>query len=354
MATPAAGLQLDFEALELHTAQPFNIARLAAPPARYSEWIRIRDEEGMEGWGEAVAIPYYGETAATVQAVLPRLAEVVTRAGDGDPLALERIESAVAGAVGRNGGAKAGISAALHDLAGKRLGVPVWRLWGLSPRAPTSSFTLGIAEPEALRRKVREAASYPILKLKVGTAQDEAMLRVVREEAPHKTIRVDANTAWTAKQAIAALPMLRDFGVELIEQPVAPADLDGLRLVRSRSDVPVIADESCVTLGDIPRLAGAVDGVNLKLAKCGGPREAMRMIHCARAHGMQVMLGCMVESTLGIAAAVQLAPLVDYLDIDGAALLARDPFTGPGIEADGTVRFNTTAGLGVGMVKSEG
>ena len=156
-------------------------------------------------------------------------------------------------------------------------------------------------------------------------------------------------TSWTLKEAMAALPMLQELCVEIIEQPLAPNDLEGLRLLRSHSTIPIIADESCVSLDDIPRLAGVVDGVNLKLSKCGGIREALRMIHCARAHGMQVMLGCMVETTLGITAAVQLAPLVDYLDIDGAALLANDPFTGPGIEPDGRVRFNAEAGLGVGV-----
>lgn len=347
MTRSSGRLRLDFRLLELHTAHAFNIARLSDPSARYSAWIRLRDD-GLEGWGEAVAIPYYGDTAATIEAVLPRLGEAVASASEADPLALERIEAAVAASVGRNGGAKAGISAALHDLAGKRLGVPVWRLWGLDPAAaPTSSFTLGIDEPEVMRLKVREAARYPILKLKLGTPRDAEILRLVREEAPEKTIRVDANTAWTAKEAIAALPMLLDHGVELVEQPVPADDIDGLRQVRRRSPIPVVADESCVTLRDIPRLIGAVDAINLKLAKCGSLREAMRMIHCARAHGLQVMLGCMVESTLGIAAAVQLAPLVDYLDIDGAALLADDPFRGPGLEPDGTVRFNSAPGLGV-------
>jgi L-alanine-DL-glutamate epimerase-like enolase superfamily enzyme len=198
-----------------------------------------------------------------------------------------------------------------------------------------------------MRRKIREASSYPILKLKVGGDRDEEVLALLREEAPQKRVRVDANTAWTLKEAMSALPMLEAYGVELIEQPLAPADLDGLRLLRMHSRIPIFADESSVTLTDIPRLAGAVDGVNLKLAKCGGIREALRMIHCARAHGMQVMLGCMVETTLGIAAAVQLSPLVDHLDIDGAALLGDDPFCGPGIDADGTVRFNDRPGLGV-------
>src|SRR5690606_34913188 len=223
----------------------------------------------------------------------------------------------------------------------------VWRMWGLDPVAPTSSFTIGLDDPETMRRKVREADCYPILKVKIGTPRDAEILGLIREEAPHSRLRVDANTGWTIEQALAALPMLEEYGVELIEQPLAVDDLDGFRRLRGRSSIPIIADESCSTLRDIPRLAGAVDGVNLKLAKCGSMREAVRMIHCARAHGMQVMLGCMIESTLGIAGAVQLAPLVDHLDLDGAALLAQDPFIGPGIGTNGEVRFNDDAGLGV-------
>lgn len=347
MASNAGGLRMEFEPLEFRTRRPFHIARLQSPPARYSAWVRLDDGEGNVGWGEAVAIPYYGDTAQSIQAVLPRLAEAVREASAADAMAVETIEAAVASSLGRNGGARAGISAALHDLVGKRLGVPVWRLLGLSATAHASSFTLGIDAPEEMRRKIREAAAYPILKLKVGSDRDEEVLSLLREEAPDKRVRVDANTAWTLKEAMAALPMLQEHGVELIEQPLAPNDLEGLRLLRSHSPIPIIADESCVSLADIPRLAGVVDGVNLKLSKCGGIREALRMIHCARAHGMQVMLGCMVETTLGISAAVQLAPLVDYLDIDGAALLADDPFQGPGIDADGSVRFNDRPGLGV-------
>jgi L-alanine-DL-glutamate epimerase-like enolase superfamily enzyme len=141
--------------------------------------------------------------------------------------------------------------------------------------------------------------------------------------------------------------MLEEFGVELVEQPVAKGDLEGMARVRRASRIPVIADESCEVAADVPKLAGAVDGVNIKLAKCGSLREAVRIVHVARAHSLQVMLGCMVESTLGIAAALQLAPLVDYVDLDGAALLANDPFTGPGLEPDGSLRFNTEPGLGV-------
>jgi L-Ala-D/L-Glu epimerase len=342
-------MKLSFEVLELRTRHAFNIAREGAPPARQSVWVRIEDGEGNEGWGEAPATPYYGETAETVAAVLPRLARALQGAAEGDTLALEPIERAVEHSVGFNPAARVAISAALHDLVGKRLGLPVWRLWGLDPAtAPRSSFTIGIDRVEVMRDKVREAAGYPILKVKVGTPGDEAVLRMIRDEAPDKTIRVDANTAWTAKQAIRALPMLQEYGVEFVEQPLPPADLEGMRQVRAASPLPIIADESCLVASDVAKLYGVVDGVNIKLAKCGSLREAVRIVHAARAFGMEVMLGCMIESTLGVAAAVQLAPLVDYVDLDGAALLANDPFSGPGLEADGSLRFNQGPGLGVG------
>ena len=341
-------MKLDFEVIDLRTKHAFHIARQAAPAVRHSVMVRVRDGDGVEGWGEAPATPYYGETADTVAAVLPRLAGVLAEAADGDPFARERIETALAQCIGRNPAARVAVSSALHDLVGKKLGVPVWKLWGLDPAAaPRSSFTIGIDEPEVMRQKVREAAGYPILKIKVGTARDEEILRMIRDEAPEKTLRVDANTAWTAKEAIRRIPMLEEFGVEFVEQPLLPGDLEGLRLVRKRSRLPIVADESCEVAEDVARLVGAVDGVNIKLAKCGSLREAVRIVHAARAHGMSVMIGCMIESTLGIAAALQLTPLVDYVDLDGAALLAEDPFSGPGMEGDGSLRFNDAPGLGV-------
>jgi L-Ala-D/L-Glu epimerase len=341
-------MQIETDVLELKTLHAFNIAREEAPPARYSVRVSIRDDDGIEGWGEAAATPYYGETADSVQAVMPRLRRAVLSAVEDGSFSLDRIERAVDHAIGRNPAARAAISAALHDLVGKRLGVPVWRLWGLDPAtAPVSSFTLGIDRLDVMREKVREAAAYSILKIKVGTPRDEEILRMIREEAPEKTLRVDANTAWTAKQAIAALPMLQEYGVEFVEQPLPPEDTEGLRRLCRVSPLPIIADESCEVASDVGRLYGAVDGVNIKLAKCGSLREAVRIVHAARALGMEVMLGCMIESTLGIAAAVQLAPLVDYVDLDGAALLANDPFDGPGLEADGSLRFNEAPGLGV-------
>jgi L-alanine-DL-glutamate epimerase-like enolase superfamily enzyme len=312
---------------------------------RRNVWVRVVEEEGREGWGEAAPSPYYGETAETVAAVLPRYAEVLERTED--PAALEDLDTALARAVGGNGAARAAVSAALHDLVAGRLGVPVWKLWGLTPAAPMSSFTIGLDEPAVMRERVAAAAAYGILKIKVGTERDEEVLRAVRAAAPAARIRVDANTAWTLKQALRRLPLLEEVGVELIEQPLPAADIDDLGRLRARSTIPIFADESCRTAADVPRLAGRVDGVNIKLAKCGSLREAVRMVHVARALGLRVMLGCMIESTLAVAAALQLAPLCDYLDLDGAALLADDPFDGPGIGRDGALRFNQAAGLGV-------
>lgn len=350
-------MRIEFETIELRTRHEFRIARAgsyggpeagAPAPPRRSVWVRVVDDDGVEGWGEAAPLPYYGETADTVVAVLPRIAEVVEAVASGAAFALERIEGAVARELGGNPAARAAVSAALHDLVGKRLGVPVWRLFGLDPSdAPLSSYTLGLDEPERMRDRLRETANYPILKVKVGTPRDAEVLKLVREERPDAVVRVDANTAWSAKEAIARLPLLEEHGVELLEQPVPAWDVDGLRRVRDRTHIPVYADESCRTAVDIPRLVGAVDGINIKLAKCGSLREAVRMVHVARAHGLRVMLGCMVETTLGIAAAIQLAPLADVVDLDGAALLAADQFVGPGLEADGRLRFNEGAGLGV-------
>jgi len=341
-------VELRSEVLALRTRHAFNIAREVGRDTRYNVWVRLVDAEGREGWGEAPATPYYGETAEIVGAALPRLGSVLSEVAGDDPFQLERIEAALEESLGRNPAARVAVSAALHDLVGKRLGEPLWRVWGLDPAAaPVSSFTIGIDDLELMREKVQEAESHPILKIKVGTPDDEAILGMIREEAPEKIVRVDANTGWSVKEAIAALPMLEEYEVELIEQPLVAHDIEGLRLLRERSSIPIIADESCSDLKDIAALVGAVDGINIKLTKCGSLREAIRMVHAARAHGMSVMLGCMIESTLGIAAAIQLAPLVDYVDLDGAALLANDPFTGPGIDENGRLQFNEAPGLGV-------
>jgi L-alanine-DL-glutamate epimerase-like enolase superfamily enzyme len=198
---------------------------------------------------------------------------------------------------------------------------------------------------EKVRTKVIEAADYPVLKIKLGGPQDLEMLQAIRG-ATARELRVDANCGWTASQAVAMLPVLAEFGVTLLEQPVAPMDHEGFSQVRRHARIPVIADESCVTSRDIPALVGRVDGINIKLAKCGSLREALRMIAIARAHSMMVMIGCMIESSLGITAAAHLTPLVDVVDLDGAALLSQDPFIGATIDG-GQVRLPVGPGLGV-------
>jgi L-alanine-DL-glutamate epimerase-like enolase superfamily enzyme len=339
-------MRIEHEILELRPAEPFHIARPSDPDRRRNVWVRVVAGDGTEGWGEAAANAFYGDTARSVVAVLEEYAPVL--AEEDDAFALARIERRIVERVGRNPAARSALSAALHDLVGKRVGQPVWRLLGLDPAtAPRSSYTLGMADPDETREKARRNAHRPVLKVKVGRADDEGRLRAIRDEAPDAILYVDANTAWTAKEALRRMPMLEELGVAFVEQPVAAADVEGLRLLRRRSRLPIIADESCETADDIPRLLGAVDGINIKLAKAGSIREAVRMAQVARAHGLTIMLGCMVESTLGIAAALQVAPLVDYADLDGALLLAEDPFTGPGMNPDGTLRFNDAPGLGV-------
>lgn len=336
-----SALRLTHEVLTLRTAHPFSIARGTQSEYRVV-WVRVTDGDGLEGWGEADPSWFYGETADSVVAALG----VYAAALPDDPCRLEDADAAMLRVLRGNAAARLAVSAALHDLAGKRLGVPLWRWWGLDPaRAPLSSFTIGLDAPDVVRAKVREAAAFPILKIKVGTSDDAAILRAVRETTD-RPLRVDANAGWTAKQALARLPLLDEMGVELIEQPVAPDDLDGLAAVRRAARMPVIADESCRTAADIPRLAGVVDGINIKLAKCGSLREALRMVAVARSHHLAVMVGCMIETSLGITAAAHLAPLLDYLDLDGALLLARDPFAGASIAA-GRVTLPTSPGLGV-------
>lgn len=334
-------LKLAARIITLETRHPFAIARGGASEYRVV-WVRLTDGDGLEGWGEADPSSYYGETADTVVAALGKLEPHLPD----DPFDLEQAEARLAYVAPNSAAARSALSAALHDLVGKRLGQPVWRVWGLNPaRAPRSSFTIGLDTPARMRQKVVEAAPYPILKIKLGTDRDEEILRTIRD-ATAKPIRVDANAGWTRERAIQMLPVLREFGVEFLEQPLAPQDLEGIGEVRRQGILPIVVDESCVVATDIPLVAGVADGINIKLAKCGSLREALRMIAAARAHGMLVMVGCMIESSLGITAAAHLTPLVDAADLDGAALTTNDPFVGATIDG-GQIRLPTEPGLGV-------
>jgi L-alanine-DL-glutamate epimerase-like enolase superfamily enzyme len=336
-------VKLSHEVISLHTRYPFVIAR-GGYAAHENVVVRIEDEDGVEGLGEAAPNSFYGESVGSVLAALERFVPILATA---DAWSLESIDAQLNRTLQGNGSAKSAISAALHDLVGKRVGLPVYRLWGLDAEdAPESSYTIAIADNEGLRRRVADAAEYPILKIKLGTDRDMEIVRVVRDAAPNKRLRVDANAAWTPSEAVRMADFLSEHEVEFIEQPVARHDIEGLRFVRSRSRLPIIADESCLVANDIPKLAGAVDGINIKLAKCGSLREAMRMIHTARAFGLTVMAGCMIESSLGISAIAQLAPLLDHADLDGAALLRGDPFSGVTINR-GRIELRHSPGLGV-------
>ena len=335
-------MKLSHQTIELKPTHPFVIARGGYAHHR-NVIVRLTDSDGLEGFGEAAPNRYYGESVATVVAAVGQFKPIVERA---DPMSLESTEADLNRLLRGNASAKGAVSSALHDLVGKRLGLPVHRIWGLEPSiAAQSSFTIAIADSSELERRVDEAREYPILKIKLGTDRDMEIVRIVRNAAPEKRLRVDANAAWTAKHAVKMSDFLADQGVEMMEQPVPANDIEGLRFVRKRSRLPVFADESCLVATDIAKLAGAVDGINIKLAKCGSLREALRMVHAARALDMQVMAGCMIESSLGISAIAQIAPLLDFADFDGAALLATDPFRGATI-AGGVIRLSDGPGLG--------
>jgi L-alanine-DL-glutamate epimerase-like enolase superfamily enzyme len=340
-------LETEFERVSLPLETPFTISRGTQTEAG-NVIVRITDEAGMTGVGGAAPAAHYGETAATVEAVLPELLAVVETVDD--PHALHEIESRMASALGDNPAARAAVSIAVHDLAAKRLGVPLHRLWGLDPStAPATSFTVGLDETERVREKAADAveAGYPVLKIKLGTDRDRELIDAVRDAAPDARIRVDANEAWTPREAVAKSEWLAERDVEFVEQPVPAEDPEGLRFVYERSALPIAADESCVTLSDVPAIADRCDIANLKLMKTGGLLEARRMIATARAHGLEVMCGCMIESNASIAAAAQLAPLLDYADLDGSLLLAEDPYDGIGM-AGGEIRLGEQDLAGTG------
>ncbi len=341
-------LVTEFNRVSLPLEHAFTIAR-GTTEITENVIVRVTDAQGTSGIGAAAPAAHYGETVETVEAVLPSLLTAVEEIGD--PHALAAIEQRMRAVVRDNPAARCAVSIAVHDLVAKRFGVPLYRLWGLDPATtPYSSFTIGIDDLETMREKTRSAvaANYPILKLKLGTARDREMVEAVREEAPEATIRVDANEAWTPREAVRKSEWLAEYGVEFVEQPVPAENPEGLRFVHERAALPVAADESCVTLSDIPAIADRCDIANLKLMKCGGLREAKRMIHTARAHGLEVMLGCMVESNAAIAAGCHLAPLLDYADLDGSLLLAEDPFEGVPLP-EGEIRLSDVERPGTGV-----
>jgi L-Ala-D/L-Glu epimerase len=334
-------VELRTRTVSLALADEFAIARASRTT---QEVVRLElEHDGIVGVGESAPIYYRGESADSAAEFLAE--EAPALAGD-DPFALEAIGQRVEDVEGQAAG-KAALDAALHDWIGKRLGLPVWRLLGLSPEAPPTSYTIGIDTLEGTHRRARRARDFRALKIKVGGAEDLARVEAVRGESD-VPLRVDANEGWTLETARELVPALLELGVELVEQPFPAEDLDSFRALRELAPrPPLVVDEGCHDLADVAAAATYADAINVKLAKSGGPREAVRMIHAARALGLRVMLGCMIESQLGIAPAAAIASLVDWADLDGHLLLADDTYTGLELR-DGRVLPGPGPGLGVG------
>ncbi|MCA9255448.1 MAG: dipeptide epimerase [Phycisphaerales bacterium] len=335
-------MRLTWNRLHLKQAVPFRTAK-AVRTDKQTLLIHLH-YEGVVGWGEAAPTDTYHQDLASAERTLNAVAPSLRGK---NPFHLETTLNELVAQHDDQLATIAAIDAALHDWIGRKLNIPVVRLLGVDERvAPKTSYTLGIDDPDAIARRAEQAAGYPIFKLKTGSEDDDAMLEAIRRVAPHKPIRLDANAAWTCDEAIENIRRLERFRIEFVEQPLPADDYEGLARVRENVNVPIVADESCVTLMDVPKCAGVVDGINIKLSKCGGIREAHKMIHVARALGLKVMLGCMIESELGIAAAAQLAPLADWLDLDGHLLISDGPFTGLGGQ-DGRLTIAGGPGLGV-------
>ena len=337
-------MELSYQKFDLPLKHVFTISRgsMTEQPALVVQL----SVENVHGYGEASSNSYYGATIEDMMASLESVRSFLEGTLLNDPLEL------IAELARRLPGQEFALSAldqAIHDLWGKLRGKPVWKLWGLSTdKIPMSDYTLGIDTPEKMVAKMQEMPGWPVYKIKLGTADD---LTIVRELRKHTDamFRVDANCGWTPEQTAEISPQLAKLGVEFIEQPIAPGDDEAARKAREGSVLPLIADESCVVESDVDRCDGLFHGINIKLVKCGGLAAARRMIARARELDLQVMVGCMTESTVGISALAQLLPLLDYVDMDGAVLLARDIATGVRLER-GRCIYPKVNGTGVELI----
>ena len=351
--------------LRLAFRDPFRIARSLEDRFAETFIVELRPQaaarssaasdagDGPSGLGEAFPDPYFGENTVTVPALLPGLlavAESVDEPRETAPEALlawlERVSVAMDAHIGGHGAAKAAIDIALHDRAAKRAGLPLHALFGLPAELPPTDFTLGIDAPAVVAERAARAAHFPALKIKVGGPSDLETLEAVRA-VYSGPIRVDANTGWQPEEGARLVPELVRLGVELIEQPFPRQQLAQLRWLQERSPLPIVADESAITIEDLDGLVGVVAGVNVKLMKCGGVGAAYRMLRRARELGFKLFLGCMEETSVGIAASAAVASLVDWVDLDGNLLLAADPYTG--LELDDACRWRLPAAPGLGV-----
>jgi L-Ala-D/L-Glu epimerase len=342
-------LRLSHETLHLSLRDPFHIAREDhdSGDSVTTVVVEVRDDrfDGIVGVGEGYPDRFYGETPETMAVIFPLLLAAV---GDVEPTeaGLAAADLAMEAAIRGHGAARCAVDIALHDLVGKVTGRPAHELRGLSADIPPTDFTIGLDEPAVVAERAARAADFPALKIKCGGPADLATLEAVRAVFTGP-IRVDANTGWVPEEAVELLPDLERLGVVLIEQPFRAGRLDQLRWLQERSSLPIVADESCVLPEDLDRLVGVVAGVNVKLAKCGGIGPAKRMLERARELGFKTFLGCMEETSVGIAGSAVVASLADWVDLDGCLLLADDPFEGLDLDEDHRWRLTDRPGLGL-------
>ena len=335
-------MRLSFEPYELQLRHTFTVAsysRKTTPDVQ----VRI-DYDGFTGYGEASMPPYLGQSTESVCAFLQK----VHLEQFPDPFQLEDILTYIDSLSEGDSAAKAAVDIALHDLVGKLLGQPWFRIWGLNPaKAPCTTFTIGIDTPEVVRQKTEECAEkFRILKVKVGLDNDEQMIRTIRS-VTGLPIAVDANQGWKDRQkALDEIFWLKEQGVVMVEQPMAKERLDDNAWISERSPLPIYADEAIQRLKDIPSIKGAYHGINIKLMKCTGMREARKMADYARAEGMRVMLGCMTETSCAVSAAAHLSPIADFADLDGNLLISNDLFEGVTLN-DGKLVLPDRPGLGL-------
>lgn len=343
-------MQITVETFTVNKRFPLTISR--GTTTQTTNILVTVEQDGIEGWGEASPFSL-GNYRQSTQMLEESLKQVAPLLSNFSPLERQQIEL-VLHKTRVPSSAQAALDIALHDWLGKKVELPLWRLWGLNRNAivPTS-VTIGINSPEAARARVRDWLQFTdvrVLKVKLGSTNgikaDQEMLIAVREEAPTQELYVDANGGWNLEDAVVMCNWLADFGVKYVEQPLARGEEDKLAQLKKRSPLPIFVDESCLTSRDILQFANCIDGINIKLMKAGGLSEAMRMVHTARSHNLQVMFGCYSDSSLSNTAAAHLSPLADYLDLDSHLNLKDDPFTGAKIQ-NGRVLPNDQPGLGV-------
>jgi len=317
-------MNLTFSKFDLRLKHTFQISR-ESRDVQTVVIVFLSDEDGTFGIGEASPSSFFGESPQSVIKVLNQSVDLLKKA---DPFHREDITSDLKRIFPKDAAARAALDIALHDLVAKKLHTPLYGLFGLNHKhTKPTSFTIGIDTIENMCSKAEEVKDFPILKVKVGIEHDIEILQELRK-ATKAVFRVDANTGWTEDEAIRKIRLMEKLGVELVEQPFPVKSLDSLKRIKKQVKIPVFADEDLVDSKDIPRLSEAVDGINIKLMKCGGVLEALRIIHTARAHGLKIMIGCNIESSVSITAAAHLMPLVDYIDLDGNLLVTNDPYKG--------------------------